>query len=534
MTEDMYFGRKSYLDILQKRVSALKDGYRQNIAIIGDELVGKTSLIIGFLRNLCDNRIVTSYLEIRPEPIDSFIKRFIATLLYNLLINSGDRLEEDLDYLIQKSEKYIPETVKKIKAILLANNKRSNKKLFPELLSLTESLKSETGKSCVIIFDEFHNLESLGFDNLYREWSKLIMTQKNTMYVIISSMKFKTKAILSKSLSLLFGNFEVINVEPLDTAASESYIDEKMRGLNIDKGFKDFLVHFTGGYPFYLKVTTQACLESGSWTPVDAIENLLFDTSGVLNQRFSNYVKRFMDSSRSNDYMPILRLVASGRNKIKDIAHIIKKPQKEVLLRVSHLLELDAIMRNGDFLRINDRVFGFWLRFVYQEKLNSLTFDAKNQKALFKSKIEGMMQEFAASARKPVLERMSDLLRMFEDETIQIDRKRVRLSHFREIKPLEFNARSLKHGLIGRSSDSLWLIALKQGALTESDITDFSRECKKYRHKLQRKIIITFRDIEANTRLKAMEEKVWTWDINNLNNIMDLFSKPRLVPCESA
>ena len=56
--------------------------------------------------------------------------------------------------------------------------------------------------------------------------------------------------------------------------------------------------------------------------------------------------------------------------------------KKELILKISHLLEIDTITRSGDFLKINDRVFSFWIKFVYQEKLQSLTFDAKNQKPL--------------------------------------------------------------------------------------------------------------------------------------------------------
>jgi hypothetical protein len=36
-------------------------------------------------------------------------------------------------------------------------------------------------------------------------------------------------------------------------------------------------------------------------------------------------------------------------------------------------------------------------------------------------------------------------------------------------------------------------------------------------------------DIDANSRLKALEEKIWTWDLNNLNHMMDLFAKPRII-----
>ena len=110
-----------------------------------------------------------------------------------------------------------------------------------------------------------------------------------------------------------------------------------------------------------------------------------------------------------------------------------------------------------------------------------------------------------------------------------MEKKKIRLNHFREIKPLEFKSRVLKNGLIGRSSESLWVVAVKAGHVSEDDILELSRECRKYRHKLQRKIIVTLRDIDTNARLRALEEKVWAWDINNLNQILDLYSRPRVI-----
>ncbi len=529
MIKDKLFDLKNYLEILEKRIGGLLDGYRQNIAVIGDELVGKTSIIFKLLNKFYDNRIIILYLEIRPEPLNSFAERFIGILLYNFLANSNIPLKEDLGFLILKCEKYIPKTAEKIKLILSAISRRKKNDVFSELLSLCEIMNFETGKSCVVIFDEFHNLENMGIKNLYREWSRLLIAQKNTMYIIISSLKFKAKAILAKNLSLLFGNFEVITVEPFDIKTSEKYLEHKLCGLNLNIGLKDFIVHFTGGYPLYLEVISEALLKQSENNLAYILEGLLFDASGILSQRFSNYIKRFLDSNYSNDYISILYLISSGRNKIKDIAHILKKQKKELILRINHLLELDTITRNGDFLKINDRVFSFWLKFVYQEKLHSLTFDAKEQKEKFRNNIEDMIQDFLVNAQKPVMERMTELLRLFEDEMMQMEKKKIRLNHFREIKPLEFNNRNLKDGLIGRSNDSLWIVAFKYEILSEEDITEFVRECKKYRHKLQRKIIVTFKDIDANTRLRAMEEKVWTWDINNLNQILDLFSKPWVI-----
>jgi hypothetical protein len=127
------------------------------------------------------------------------------------------------------------------------------------------------------------------------------------------------------------------------------------------------------------------------------------------------------------------------------------------------------------------------------------------------------------------MERMSGLFKLFEDEMLQVEKKKNRLNRCREIKPLEFKSRMLKNGLIGRSNDSLWIIAVKAELISEEDIVEFSKECRKYRHKLQRKVIVTLNEIDTNTRLRALEEKIWAWDVNSLNQILDLYSRPRVI-----
>lgn len=528
--KDKFFARTGYLDLLQKRVKSFMEGYRSNIAIIGDEFIGKTSLLFKFLAQFSDNRVVTIYLDVRPDSLDAFARKFIGVLLYNFMINSAEPLKEDLDYLVARASRYIPRTAEKIKLLLASAAKSKRGSLFTELLGLCDLFWQETGKQCLVIFDEFQNLECLGARNLYRDWSKLLILQKSTMYIITSSQKFKARYILSKNLSLLFGNFEIVEVEPFDTRASRRYVEERTLGKGLKHSLQEFIVDFSGGYPFYLEVITQSLLKSPKADLAETLEGLLFDTQGMLHQRFSVYIKHLIGTNNySVDYLSILYLVACGRNKIKDIAHILHKTKAELVLRVNHLLESDAINRSGDFLRLNDKVFGFWLRFVYQEKLSSLTHDAKNQKMKFRDNIEDLIRDFMAACGKPVMERMVEVLRLFEDEVIQLEKKRVKLNHFREIKPLELRCRFTKDGLLGRGQEGIWIMALKNEQLNEEDIAEFARECKKYRHKTQRKIIITLKDIDDNTRLRAMEEKIWAWDIDNLNQMFWLFSKPGIV-----
>ena len=530
MTADRFFDRKTYLDLLQKRTNGLLEGYRQNIAVVGDELVGKTTIVVQFLNRFFDSRVVVLYMEVKHESLLSFVRRFTGVLLYNFLSGSGITLKEDLDFLIEKAHKYIPRTISKVNAVLAAAAGRKEAILFAELLSIVDVMHQETGKYCLIVFDEFHNLEEIGFKQLYRDWSKALLTQKYVMYILVSSMKFKTKTILAKNLSLLFGNFEVVEVEPFDVRSSEQFLSRRLQNINLNAALKNFIVHFTGGYPLYLEIVAREIQKSGPQHFSVILENLLFDPSGVLHQRFSNYIKRFLDLKHSADYLGILYLVANGRNKISDIAHLMGKQKAELNGLINYLLEMDAITRSADFLKINDRVFGFWLKFVYQEMLQSLTFDGHTQKRKFRDSVEDMVREYSASMQKPIMERLSEVLRLFEDEIAQIERKKVRLNRFREVKPLEFNNRNFKEGLLGRSHDSLWILGVKNGLLTEDDITAFAHECKKYnKGKLQQKIIVTLHDIDANTRLRALEEKIWTWDINDVNHIFDLFCKPCVV-----
>ena len=532
MIKDKFFDRKNYIQILEKRVSSLKEGYRQNIAIIGDENVGKTSIITKFLANFYDPRIITVFLEARPEALEGFARRFIGALLYNFLLNSGLSLKEDLDYLVAKSSRFIPQTTIRINFILNELSRRKKINIITELFNLPELINQETGKFTVLFLDEFHNLEGIGVKNLYREWSKLLILQKNTLYCLASSRMFKTRVILSKQLSLLFGNFEIITIEPFDIHTSSRYLDQHLPGLKLDPQLKDFIINFTDGYPLYLELIAEALAKRPDVLAenlADTLEDLLFNTSGILNQRFSNYIKRFLDSGASNDYILIFYLIASGRNRIKDIAHIAHKQKKDLAVRINYLLELDAITRLGDFLKVSDRLFAYWMRFVYQEKMHSLTFDAKNQKEKFRDNIQELIAEFAKQATKSLANRVGELLELFEDDLVQIERKKIRLHHFREVKPLVFGRRFLKDGLLGRSSDALWIMAIKSEALTEQDITEFSNECKRYHHKSQRKIIVTLKEVDPNARLRALEEKIWTWDLNSLNQILDLFSKPRVI-----
>ena len=83
----MSYQRSSILNNLIHRINSFSEGYRQNIAIIGEPSTGKTSLIKNLLLSdeVKKDAIIPIYLEIKIEPFDFCAKRFIKSALFQLL-----------------------------------------------------------------------------------------------------------------------------------------------------------------------------------------------------------------------------------------------------------------------------------------------------------------------------------------------------------------------------------------------------------------------------------------------------------------
>ena len=105
------FGRAEILNLLHKRVGDLKEGYRQNIALVGQKLIGKTSIIRYFLSNLNDNRVVCIYLESDHSEFKTFVKKFIGSFLNSVAHSESLSRSNDLDILIDSTQRFMPQTI---------------------------------------------------------------------------------------------------------------------------------------------------------------------------------------------------------------------------------------------------------------------------------------------------------------------------------------------------------------------------------------------------------------------------------------
>ena len=83
----MIYNRPDIISALVRRINSFSEGYRQNIAIIGDPYIGKTTLIRNILSSdeIKKDAIIPIYLEIKIEPFEFCAKRFIKSAIFQLM-----------------------------------------------------------------------------------------------------------------------------------------------------------------------------------------------------------------------------------------------------------------------------------------------------------------------------------------------------------------------------------------------------------------------------------------------------------------
>ncbi len=249
---EKFYGREDVLDILNKRAIALKDGYRQNIALTGASLSGKSSVLFKFLEAIKEDDFVPIYVEVVKETFRAFAEKFIATMLYNSLLKKGEKAKPDLESLMSDASRLFPKTYFAIKHVFASIEKEQCEEAYSALLELTSILKQESNLPCIVIFDEFDNLERLGIKNPFAAFGKVIMVQKDTMYIVSSSRSLAIRKIISEKLSLLFGSFEILKISNFGNRTSCEFLGNVLSGFDMDAFLKKFLIALTDGNPFYI------------------------------------------------------------------------------------------------------------------------------------------------------------------------------------------------------------------------------------------------------------------------------------------
>lgn len=534
-----FFGRQEIVELLVKRASALKSGYRQNVAIIGHQQLGKTSVLRQFLHVFQDPQILPIYVEIKFQQLDYFVDQFVRALLYQFLSRRSPAEPTDtLQALAGKAQPFIPKTVSRIAEIAHLLKQRHAEEAYGKLFDLTHSLKEEAGLNTIVVLDEFHRLGEFGIRNAFSDFGKRIMVQKDTMYVLSSSSFSQSKKILAEKLHLLFGHFERVYLEAFDFETSFQFIRQKMSPVEVPPAIQSFILSLTDGHPFQLENLVsrlrEICLAKGESlagrpSMAEACAKLFYESQGVMNQYFSKLISPWTQSASRGSHVLILTQIASGRNRLKDIAGSINRGLRETSSQLDELIEHELIVKNGVFYRFHNKTFRFWLREVYQKKeLSLLGTQAKSES--FIQRLLGLMREEEELLGSDVSLRLIGLLSEFKDDIVELGEKKRKLPHFSEFlrapaAPAEDDGPSRR--IIARGRGRCWVCKITEERATEREVLQLVQAAD--RKDTHTKVLLALQGLDDNARLLAKEKGVLTLGLARINLLMDLYGKSPII-----
>lgn len=537
---DSFFGRKDTLDLLKKRINDLKEGYRQNIAFLGSAYIGKSMILQKVLSDLDDDQIVPVHLDLEKRDLHYIFTRFAGSILYNFAKIAGLPEQDELGILMEQSRSHIPKTVEGIRKIQENLTKGRRTEAYRQIISLPETFTLESGKFCVIVLEEFHNLDDLGVVNSFAELGKKIMMQKRCLYFVTSSCRSSAQQILSEKLSLLFGNFEILHIGPFDLQTSQGFIAHNLRTLRISDELKAFLTDFTGGHPLYLKLICQElCALSAIYQQeeifqpllVQSLENTIFQQWGVLSRHFELTIDRLCQGK--GFCMPSLVLItlANGKHKIKTMADAMGLKKAQLTPRLNKLIEQDIVVKNGGYYHFRDKLFKCWVKYVFQKRLKPVSLNTDRLKEQFRAEMTSLLMDFTKMHRKDLSDRIVELLHCFDNEAYRLNGRKYKLPAFQQIVPLQISQEAGRSftALKASTENEVWYLVLRQEGFNEEDLSAFLQQIKNLEGRPQKKVIIALAGLDQNARLKALQEKMWIWNESELNELLDLYGKPYIV-----
>lgn len=536
MSVEKYFiDRVEVSSTMMKRVEAFNRGYRQNVGILGEPYIGKSSLLREFVLAFPHQNIIPIYIEVSPEPFDYFAKKFMGTVLHSFIRTSGLLIPDSFDGLVKRTRKYLPQTLKQMRTIRLCIQNKDIIQAFGLLLTLTDTLAKDTGRKIILIIDEFDSMEQFAIKDMFTILSHAIMVQTETMYVVSSSHAERAENIFREKLSLLFGNFETLRVLPFNFNESAQFIAKVLSGISIDPLYVKFLIRLTDGHPYYLNLIvlemkrmlnhpTDSIHEHDI---VDALAYLLFNKSGALHQHFLLKLNRFYKSCNFYVYVNVLVAISEGMRKINAIARFVEKDKEETKKVLQRLHEEKLIERSGYFYVIPDSLLKFWLRYVYARKITALGVSDGCDENRFRHDVSDLVDSSCHEEYKELNKRVEELLRSFNNDVVEINTKRMKCPSFHEVYLRPTNGRI--YPLYAKSNSTRWLCQVAQMKVEEEDIQILVNDSKKMRKKVNKRVLITPHGISLNAKLMAKQEKIDIWNLRNLNFIFDLYDKPKII-----
>ncbi len=428
--KEQFSSREKEIERLKKIKNDYLNGYRRNLAILGPWSIGKTSLILKFIHDDLGEDLFPIYLNLE----EGFLKEsFLGFLLHSLrkfsLVNNDFFIDNTADSgrIIERDYPVFNSIIKNIESGLKNNNYEL---LMNSILRLPLAIKKEFKKNSLFVIDEFFGLSKLKLNYWMQLLRENIMLNEHALFVLMSSDEDRSKAVLNSEFSLLFGNFEIMELGKFSYRESKGFIKSRMSKIKeIDDSVVDRLVALTAGVPLYLDILTSWVEENVDSFDSEALilmirENLI-SNKGFLYRFFSEKLRNYPGVEKFQEFLPFILEVARGNTKKK----ILRKLDLSYA-NSGHSMN-GFLEKNGSFFRIKDPLFRIWLLYAYSADLMGLGIDFKARIEMLERELDSINSGFNIFCNDKPMSKIEDIVKelvfKFDNEFIDLIGKRKQL-----------------------------------------------------------------------------------------------------------
>ena len=511
---------KNKLHILDKRLNAFPQGYRQNLAILGDDNEEIAYLLDNYFKS---NKIADIiYIRTQAKHIDrkSFFKGIVFSILSEYL-----KKEETLDNLLQFNESLLPLTVEFAKDIL----KRASSPSFLDVLEFVNKFINESSRKCVFIIENFLGLRNL-FPNFHQDFSKFIILQNNCMLILSDINSRDCEKTLYSDLNFLFGNFEKICID--ENNFLNSYVS--FRNSFSDSTCSPFLISFfaniLGANAIYHNLIKQVLskhfsADSQEDSIVHTLEEAIYTKETYFFQRFIKKINSIEDNFRNPAALiKILISISEGYIREGELASLRVFDSKSLRVKLLKLCDLNYVENLGDIYKIRDPLFSFWLSHVFKLMFTVPVFDSERCSCLFRKKTQSTILLFKEDFYKEKIKRVLELFGSFKNDVLWLGKDRYKLPLIEKSRLVSY-PQTRMHFLIGEGREIVF-VGIKEARVEDTDMLDFMEKGSAIKGKNVKKIFISLDVFSSSAKLIAKNNKFIAWDINEVNNLCRAYNKP--------
>src|SRR5208283_2886443 len=83
----------------------------------------------------------------------------------------------------------------------------------------------------------------------------------------------------------------------------------------------------------------------------------------------------------------LLCVLAGGKHKISDLCASLPLKPPQAISRINALLDANIVERNGNYYHIKDKLFSYWIKYVYQRRISVIDLEVGRSRKQFKEEI---------------------------------------------------------------------------------------------------------------------------------------------------